>query len=318
VTLQQRIATLAARQHGVVTRAQLLEIGVSPAAVTRRLKSGRLRVLHRGVYVLGPFGPDRAIEMAAVLAGGSAAALSHTSALRLWDMLSTGARRPVHVSVPGTGRSGRPGIVFHRVAPLASDECTDVDGIRITAPGRTIVDVAGMLGSREVELALAAAEREGLIGGAELACLPDRYPRRPGMAMLRALLSEQTEPHFTRSEAERRCLDLLRAAALPRPHTNVAIGPYEVDLFWPDDNVAIEIDGRKYHSSRQRFEGDRRKDNWLRTRGIEVIRVTWRQIAHEGTATAVLVGQALALAHARRLQAVARIEGVPDAPPDRP
>lgn len=122
--------------------------------------------------------------------------------------------------------------------------------------------------------------------------------------MLRALIRNPSGAAFTRSEAERQCLDLLRAAGLRSPHTNVSVGPYELDLFWADESVAIEIDGRAHHSSRARFEGDRRKDAWLRARGIEVIRLTWRQITREGIATAVQVGQTLALARARRGAAV--------------
>jgi predicted transcriptional regulator of viral defense system len=222
---EDRIAALAAGQHGVVTRTQLQDLGVSRAALARRLKSGRLRALHAGVYLVGPIETERATDMAAVLAGGPLAALSHTSALRLWRLLPTDAPRPVDVSVPGSGRSRRPGIVFHRVRVLADHEYATVKGIRVTAPVRTIVDVAGMIGSRETELALATAEREGLIVGAELARLLDRYARRPGIALLRELLHEEAGPRFTRSEAERRCLNMLRAGGLRRPHTNVAVGP---------------------------------------------------------------------------------------------
>jgi predicted transcriptional regulator of viral defense system/very-short-patch-repair endonuclease len=297
---EKRIAALAATQHGVVTRAQLIEIGISSAAIWRRLEDGRLRALHRGVYLVGPIEPDRAQELAAVLAGGPAAALSHMSALHVWELLRFEAPRPVHISVPVNRGASRAGIVVHRDAALADDECTVVNGIRITTPGRTIVDVAGTLGSRELELASAPAERERLIGSAELDGLPSRYARRRGMAMLRSLIEQPTGPDFTESEAERTCLRLLHVAGLPRPHTNVTVGPYRLDLFWPEEGVAIEIDGRAYHSSRPRFEGDRQKDNWLRVRGIEVIRLTWRQITRNATATAVLVGQTLALARARR------------------
>jgi len=246
---------------------------------------------------------DRATELAAVLSGGPEALLSHTNALRLWKVYGLEDPRPVHVTVPGSGRGRRPGIVFHRVVALAGDECAVVDGIPVTAPGRTIVDAAGLLGSREIETAIAAAEREGLIGSEELAGLSHRYARRRGMALLRSLIAERTDARFTRSEAERRCLDLLRASGLPGPHANVSVGPYELDLFWPDESVAIEIDGWKHHSSRPKFEGDRRKDGWLRARGIEVIRLTWRQITRDAIATAVQVGQTLAVARTRRLGA---------------
>ena len=297
---EERIGALAVRQHGVVTRAQLLALGLSPAAVGRRTRAGHLRALHSGVYLVGPLEPERAMEMAGVLAGGPKAVLSHTNALQLWKLLSIKPPRPVHVTVPGGGRGGRKGIVFHRAVALDEDERTVLDGIPTTTPIRTIVDAAGMLGHRDVERALATAEREGLVRRSELTGLPDRYPRRAGMAMLRNLLRDEIGPSFTRSEAERRCLELLRRAGLPRPHVNVAVGPYELDLFWPTEGVAVEVDGYKHHSARSRFEGDRRKDAWLRAHGIEVVRLTWRQITRNATATAVQVGQALALARERK------------------
>lgn len=298
--LEERISAAAARQHGVVTRAQLVELGLSVAAVGRQLRAGRLRALHQGVYLLGPIQTRRTAEMAAVLAGGAAARLSHLSAARVWTMLTSESTAPFHVSVEGNGRGSRPGLIFHRVANLSNDERAVVDGIPITSPARTLVDIAGMLGSRDLELAMAVAEREGLVPVSELNAVPDRYPRRRGMAVIRALLGSATGPALTRSEAERRCLDLLRRAGLPQPHANVALGPYELDLFWPDEMLAIEIDGRAYHASSVRFEGDRRKDGWLRARGVEVIRLTWRQITGHELSTAVQVGQALALARSRR------------------
>jgi very-short-patch-repair endonuclease len=202
----------------------------------------------------------------------------------------------VHLSVPGSGRSRRPGIRFHRVAQWTDDERAVVDGIPVTSPARTLLDMAGMVGVRELERAAAFAMREGLIDSRELARLPERYLRRPGLAMVRSLLRDLEGPSFTRSEAERRCLDLFREGGLPRPHSNVPCGPYELDLFWPDHGVAVEIDGRAHHSSRPRFEGDRRKDMWLRSRGIQVIRLTWGQITRDALASAVQVGQVLARA----------------------
>lgn len=297
-TLKERVAALAARQHGVVARRQLLELGVSGSAIDRRLKSGGLRRLHAGIYLLGPLEADRAPEMGAVLVGGPDAVLSHMNAMELWGMSRVEAPRPIHVTLPGYDRRERPGIVFHRVDQLAEDERDTIDAIPVTSPARTIVDLAGTLASRELERALAVAEREGLVTNEELAHLPDRYPRRHGIPVLRGLLRELTDRHFTRSEAERRCLTLLRTANLPRPHTNVSVGPYELDLFWPKEGVAVEVDGWEHHSSRGRFEADRRKDNWLRARGIEVIRLSWDQITRRSTATAVQVGQVLALARA--------------------
>jgi predicted transcriptional regulator of viral defense system/very-short-patch-repair endonuclease len=301
--VEKEVLTIAAEQHGVMTRKQLLELGLSPAAIWRRMRSGYLRPVHRGVYLVGPITPARATEMAAVFAGGPKAVLSHLSALHVLGMLRGNPVRPVHVSIQGREREQRPGIRFHSVAPLREDEHTVVDGIPLTSPSRTLVDVASMLGRREIEWAVAMAEREGLMGAQELTSLPRRYSRRAGLAMIRTLIEAGREPDFTRSEAERRCIELFRAAGLPRPHTNVPVGPYELDLFWPEEGLAVEVDGWAHHSSRSHFEGDRKKGTWLRARGIEVIRLTWSQITQDRISTAVQVGQALALARARRASA---------------
>lgn len=240
--------------------------------------------------------------MAAALFGGPAALVSHTSGLTLWGMLRGDVAGPVHVTVPGTGRRHLSGIQFHRARRLDEDERGCVDGIPVTAPGRTLVDSARMLGVREIEQAVAFAEREGLIQSEILAALPARYPNRPGMDALRAVVGDPDGPAFVRSEAERRCLGLISQGGLPRPQTNVTVGPYELDLLWPNENVAVEIDGRAHHSAGRRFEADRRKDNWLRARGIEVVRLSWRQITRRPCPTAVELGQILALARERRAQ----------------
>lgn len=266
------------------------------------MKSGYFRAIHRGVYLVGPVEPARAMEMAAVLAGGPSTALSHTSALWLLELVPGESPRPIHVTVPFGGRRARTGIRFHRSVRLTETECSVVDGIRVTTPLRTIVDAADLLGHREMEQVLATAEREEVVTRRDLLSLPDRYPRRAGTAVLRKLLRDGTEPRFTRSEAERRCLELLHEAGLPRPKTNVNVGPYELDLYWPSERLAIEIDGRKHHASRPRFEGDRRKDAWLRAQDIEVLRLGWRQITRDAMVTAVQVGQALALARRRRME----------------
>jgi very-short-patch-repair endonuclease len=293
------IEALAARQHGVVSRTQLMELGFSSAAVARRVGSGQLRTLHSGVYQVGPLEGPHAIEMAAVLAAGPSALLSHGSALRVWK-LGSGPRRPVHVTVPGRRERRRAGIVVHRPRRLDESERALLSGVPITSPLRTLVDTASTLGSGELAKALASAERMGLVTPAELAELEARYRGRRGIRLLRALARPEADRVFTRSEAEERCLMLLRNAGLPPPHTNVPVGPYELDFFWPDANVAVEVDGWAFHRTRPQFENDRRKDNWLRGRGIEVVRLTWRQITREPVAAAVQVGQALALARLRR------------------
>jgi len=297
---EARISELASHQHGLVTRSQLLDVGISSSSIQRRQDRGQLRAIHKGVYRVGPLESPRTMEMAAVLAGGPSALLSHMSAASLWDFVRIPPPSPVHITVPEVAGRRREGIVFHWTRGLAEDEVSDLGGLPVTSPSRTIIDIASDLGRREMELVLARAEDQGRIDRASLGKMVDRYHRQPGVGLIRELFQSGEDLGLTRSEAERRCLELIRSAGLPKPHTNVLVGPYELDLFWPDLGIALEIDGWAYHSSRRRFEGDRRKDNWLRSRGIEVIRLTWRQITHDATTSIVQVGQALALAQARR------------------
>lgn len=301
--LEDRIRELAAAQHGVVGRAQLIELGLTGSAIGRRVRSGRMRAAHRGVYLVGPSISARTRAMAAALAGGPGVVVSHLDATLLWQMVSGTGGPPIHLTTAGGTRRSRAGLVFHRSRSLSEDERGVVDGIPVTSPFRTLVDVAPLLGARELERAVAVAEREGLVSAAQLAALPERYRGRPGIDALRELILRDVEPAFTRSEAERRGIDLIDRHKLPRPRTNVRIGPYELDLFWPEERVAVEIDGHAHHSVRPHFDGDRRKGAWLGAQGIEVIRLSWKQITREACPTAVQIGQILALARERQRNA---------------
>jgi very-short-patch-repair endonuclease len=314
--VEDRVDAIAARQNGVVTRAQLIEAGLSKWVVGHRVRAGRFRPLHRGVYLVGPIATARTLELAAVLAGGPSAVLSHVSAAPHWEMipfserssrgfepmdptraLGRSGRRSedvVHILVTEGNRGRRPGIRVHRVARLEPDERTIRDHIPITTPGRTLVDLAGMLGSGELERAVARAERAGLLDRDALSRLVRRYPARRGIDMLRTILERQGGPSLTRSEAEARFLELVRKARLPAPDTNVKIGRYEIDFYWRAQRVAVEVDGYRYHASRRRFERDRRKDGWLLSQGITTMRLSWGQLVDDGMATVAQVAQALA------------------------
>lgn len=279
-TVEAEIAEAAARQHGVVTRAQLIQIGLTKDGIQSRLRAGRLRPLHRGVYLpgtlVGPLRPARHREMAAVLACGRGAAVSHRSALWLLELVTARPRDSVHLVLEG-GRCRRPGVIAHRVASLPAPDVTVVDGIPTTVPIRSIIDTAADAGPRELEQVIARAER---LGRLDLDALRDRVQReqgRPGVALLRAILAAPT-PAFTRSQLEERLLELVRKAHLPEPECNVRIGGFELDLFWRHHGVAVEVDGFAYHASRLSFEHDRERDFALATQGIEVQRVTWRHI----------------------------------------
>jgi len=298
---------LVVRQHGVVARAQLLELGLSPGVIDRQIRSGWLRPLLRGIYQVGPVPPALALETAAALAGGPEGALSHTSALALWKLKTRRNGEPIHVTIAGSSRVNTRTVLFHRTKTWRDDERTVVDGIPVTSVARTLVDVASILGSREFSHVISSAERLELLSQPQLARLPGRYARRAGMALVRTLVESSCDRPFLRSEAERRCVALLVEAGIQRPEVNVSVGPYELDLFWPKEGVAIEVDGYRHHRSRAQFESDRGKDMWLRSKGIEVIRLTWRQITQTPLATAVMVGQGLVLARDRRARAEGRM-----------
>ncbi len=291
--VEYRIGERAARQHGVVTRAQLVDAGLSPSAVDRRLTCGRYRALHSGVYLILPFPVQYTREMAAVLASGPDAAASHGSAAPLWEMRAA-ADGPVDVITPGN-RGRRRGIRAHRVR-LPGGERTVQHHVPVTTPARTLLDLAGVLEVRELEAILAHAERDGLVRTEELRKLLQRHPGHRGARALRAACRLPGGPALTRSAAEQELLALLREGRLPAPECNVSVGRHELDFLWRAARIAVEVDGFRYHTTRQRFEGDRRKDSELVAAGITVLRLSWRQITDERVATAVKIGQALARA----------------------
>lgn len=311
-TTEEIVNAHARRQHGVVTRAQLLEAGLSAGMVRHRLDAGRLLRLHQGVYRVGPLRAEWEQEMAVVLACGPSARISHSSALELLladaDSHTAGAaartgaaasvngaagESPVDVTVGPGGRAFRRGVRVHRARRLSPDERTECKGIPVTTPARTLVDLAAIFGEKELERAASRLVRAGLVEPATLERRLGEWRGRPGIPALRAILAREGGPSFTRSEAEAAALALMRTAGLPAPQTNVGMGPYELDFYWPRERLAVEVDGFRHHSSRPRFEGDRRKDTWLRARGINVLRLSWRQITEQAVATAVQLGQAL-------------------------
>ncbi len=288
---EEIVAVLAGRQHGVVARSQLLAGGVSADAIDRRVQAGRLRALHRGVYLAGPTAPPLAAEMAAALACGPSAVLSHGTAARLWRIPGTAAAGPIEV-MARAGDPRKPGLLVRRVTTLRVDEVTTLDGIPITTPARTLYDLAGVLDGRGLERALAEALALRLTTPQELRRLLARHPRGPGSPELRALL-DRGEPARTRSEAEERLLDLVRRGKLPEPEVNVRVAGHQVDLLWRKQRLVVEVDGFAFHSSQLAFERDRRRDAELMAAGLRVMRVTWRRLQEEPDAALVDLVRAL-------------------------
>jgi very-short-patch-repair endonuclease len=259
------IGALADAQHGVVSRTQLLAAGVSRRQIERRLERGALRPVYRGVYAVGHAVLSREGPwMAAVLYGGEGAVLSHWSAATLWRMRSgTGPR--THVSTPRKRRSGR-AITFHH-AHLPPDEITEEQGIPVTTPARTLLDLAPLLPSPVLARMVEAAPNRG----AHLAKLLDRYPRRRGAASLAAALGPAP---VTRSDLEATMLAAMERTGLPRPRVNVVIEGHEVDFVWTEHRVIAELDTYVTHGSRAAFERDRERDRKLAIAGWTVVRIT--------------------------------------------
>jgi very-short-patch-repair endonuclease len=295
VARERAVALIAKRQNGVAGRDQLVEVGMSGNAIDAWVRSGRLRPYFRGVYLVGPIAPPLARETAAVIACGAGAALSHGSAAALWRLRrAPPAGAPVDVTVPGRRPGGPRGIRLHWVAAFGPGETTRSRGIPVTTPARTLLDLAPVVPSRELERALARAERLHAGTQRRLPALLARYPARPGTPRLRELLDGSRRPAFTRSEAEERLLALVRRVDLPAPEVNVEVGGYEIDFLWRDEALAVEIDGFAFHGDRGAFEADRRRDADLTASGVQVMRITWRQITEEPEACLVRLARALA------------------------
>jgi len=287
------IARIAARQYGVVTRAELTGAGLTRGAIAHRIAHGRLHRLHRGVYLVGhPVLAGHARELAAVLACGSAAVLGYRAATALWGLVPP----PDEIDVIVVGRqvASRSGIRLHCVAAIDRRDVRVHKGIRVTAPARTLLDLAAVASAREVEQAVAEAYGWRLTSHRDLTSVLNRAGGTRGAALLRSVID--TGPRLTRSEAEARLLALIRAARLPAPAVNARIAGHEVDFVWRHARLAVEVDGYAFHSSRAAFERDRRRDGELQAAGWRVLRLTWRQIVEQPEAVVALVAAALAAA----------------------
>ena len=271
------IAALAELQHGVVIRWQLLELGLHPRAIDRRIAAGRLHVLHRGVYAVG----DRALPplgrlAAAVYASGTGAVAGNRSAAALHG-LRAHSGSPEVTARPGTRKQR--GILITRTT-LQRDEITVVQGIPVTTVARTLLD----LDPRLLERAVREAEFLGVFDLAEVSRLLDRYPQRRGTARLRRVIGAFADSDIrTRSDLEERFWALVLDANLPRPELNGTVEldeiTIEADVVWRDAKLIVELDGLQAHRTRDAFERDRERDRIAALHDWLVIRVTWRQLA---------------------------------------
>jgi predicted transcriptional regulator of viral defense system len=279
---ERAIQELAARQHGVVSLPQLRALGLSASAVRNRVAAGRLKRLHRGVYAIGLAGLSvKATYMAAVLACGPTAVLSHRSAADLLGLRRC-SRPTVDVSVKGRIGKQRNGISVHRATGLTERDVTRVDGIACTTVARTLLDLAATIDTTALERAVEQADKLRIFDLAAVVDVTTRAGNQREAATLKRILKTYTpEPAFTRSELEKRFLALCRAAGIPTPRTNNSTKGEEIDFTWPDRRLMVEADSHRHHGTRAAFERDRRRDQGLTAAGWRVVRFTWRQVEDE-------------------------------------
>lgn len=273
-----RAWALAKRQHGIVTRRQLLELGLGRKAVAHRLAKGRLHRVHRGVYAVGwPEPTELGRWMAAVLACGPGARLSHRSAAALWGIAEAPAG-PVDVTVPKDRFVRRPGIRVHRRGGGAP--VTWRRGIPATSALKTLVDLATCVEAAALERAINEADKLGLADPDEVRSFAAGCSGLAGTPALRRVLDRRTFA-LTDSELERRFLPLARRAGLPMPLTGRRVNGFKVDFHWPGLRLVVETDGLRYHRTPAQQARDRRRDQVHTAAGLTPLRFTHAQVRYE-------------------------------------
>jgi predicted transcriptional regulator of viral defense system len=280
------IARLAERQHGVVSLPQLQFLGLSARAVRDRVAAGRLTRIHRGVYAVGHGRlTKRGHWMAAVLAYGPTARLSHRSAAGL-EGIRPDNRAKTDVTLPSRSARPRPGIDVHTSTTLVPADVTAIDGIPCTSLPRTLLDLAEVVDERAIAKAVDQAEVLRKFDLRAVNEVLSRAAGRRGAAVLKRVLAEYEGPTLTDRELEERFFALCRSAALPKPAVNEWITldrgiAYKADFLWRAERLIVETDGWGSHGTRQAFENDRRRDRRLSVAGWTVVRFTWRDVERE-------------------------------------
>ncbi len=278
---ERRVAVLAAGQHGTVASWQLLDAGLSRAAISRRVRQGRLHRIHRGVYSVGhPLLSAQGVRMSAILACGPDAVLSHTSAAGAWGLLA-GNSAVTHVTVPNRdGSRGSAGVRVHRKTTLALDERTVIEGLPVTTVSRTLVDLGDVVPAAQVRRAFINAEQARLLDMRTVETALGRALRLPGARALREILKcYDPQWQMTRSTLELMMLDLLSAAGLPAPVVNELVGGrFMVDFLWRERALVVETDGERVHGTATARREDARRDRDLSRLGYRVVRFSYAEV----------------------------------------
>lgn len=273
---------LAARQHGAISRKQLLDLGFTKHAIQHRVATGRLFPVHRGVFSVGR--PELDLQgrcMAAVLACGPRALVSHETAAGLWEIRAS-RDGPIEISVPLTVQRPLTGVRIYRRRSLGDEDRAIKWHIRVTSPARTIVDLASRLGERQLEAAVNEATILDLLTPEGLRRQLDRMRHQRGVPKVRRLLDRKVF-RLTDSELERRFLRLVATTGLPVPETGTRLNGCRVDFFWPELGLVVETDGLRYHRTPAQQARDRRRDQVHTAAGLTTIRFTHHQVRYEPT-----------------------------------
>lgn len=276
----QQAWRLVRRQHGVISREQLLGLGFTPDAIKHRLAIKRLHQVRRGVYAVGrPSLTDHGRWMAAVLACGDGAVLSHSSAAALWR-IGFEARDLIELSIPSPFQRRHSGLRIHRRPSLAGRDVTREYGIPVTTPVQTLIDMALRLDRPGVERAINEADKYDLVHPPELRRALEARAGEPGAAKLRFILDRRTF-RLTKEELERRFLPLACKAGLSVPLTGQWVNEFEADFYWPDLGLVVETDGLRYHRTPAEQARDRLRDQAHTAAGLTPLRFTHEQVRYE-------------------------------------
>lgn len=293
VAATEAIRRLAEAQHGVVCVRQLKALGLSESLILERVGSGRLIQLHRGVFALGHRQVGvRGEWMAAVLACGPDAVLSHGSAAQLWGIRDS--RGPIEVT-RFSGHRRPHGVWLHQTRSLEPELIATEASIPVTSLERTLLDLAPRLNDRQLERTVVAADKTGRLRWPELMRLAVEARGRKGLRRFRRVVV-RVDPSAvnTRSPLEVDFLALCREAGLPTPQVNVAVEGRTVDFHWPKQRLIVETDGYRYHDDRPAFERDHESTVALMNAGYTVLRATYRMLQRDPEPFLQLIRRSLA------------------------
>ncbi len=274
------MASLAARQHGVVSVGQLMRLGYSRDQIRWAAKTARLHSVDRSVYAVGhtrlsPYGQC----LAAVFASGPGAVLSHHSAAWLHG-IARWSPRPFHVTGPVARRPRLP-VRIHRARRLEAADREVLEGIPVASVSRTLLDLAAAVKFAQLEKLVERAEDREVLDLRRVEELLARTAGHHGHGRLRRAIALYKPTSFTRSTLEQRFLELWAGTGRPQPRVNYVEEGFELDCYWPEFRFAVELDVYETHGGRAAFERDRKREEDLLLAGIEVARITGPRLERE-------------------------------------